>query len=105
MKTRQFGAFSSFGFLVVPAIRWIPKLAGTAWILVARSTFALPQRRVFAFSTSEQRSVQHCWSRFWSRFRGEISRSAKTRDGGPTDETDQVLQCAPDGKGNGCALL
>src|SRR5262249_17173489 len=87
-----------------PAQR-LPKLDVTSSILVARSTFSLTQRRVFVFSTSEQRSVQHCWSRFWSRFRGEISRSAKTRDGGPTDETDQVFQCAPDGKGNGCALL
>jgi hypothetical protein len=38
MKTRYLGAFSSFGFLVVPANRWIPKLDVASSTPAARST-------------------------------------------------------------------
>ena len=44
MKTHLSGAFSSFGFLVVPAIRWIPKLdvasSPTKWLMSPLLTLA-----------------------------------------------------------------
>jgi hypothetical protein len=38
-KTRYLSAFSSFGFLFIPARRWIPKLDVTGSNPVARSTY------------------------------------------------------------------